>query len=159
MTASGLWLRILGNKRALSGLMDGKDVSWLCRARGHSLAAFKEALQEMSRAGERAFTAAHSWCSLADIHSWNQDFPKEKSALAHKPCRDSACQAFSPGATYSSRRNCIPCQAWKVSLRIFVMPFQERFLGKEEVTQKNWACPAERGGKAGALCRKGANPR
>lgn len=70
-------------KKQSSVTADGKDVSWLCRARGHGLAAFKEALQEMSRAGERAFTAAHSWCSLADIHSRNQDFPKGQSALAH----------------------------------------------------------------------------
>lgn len=134
-------------------------MSWLCRARGHGLGPSKEALQEMSRAGQRAFAAAHSCCSLADMHSRNQDFPKGKSAPAQGPCRGSPCRAFSPGATYSSWRNCIPCQAWKVPLRIRVRPFPERFLGREEVTHRNRACPTERGDKAGSLCRKGANPR
>lgn len=38
-------------------------------------------------------------------------------------------------------------------------PFPERFLGKEEVTQRNRACPTGRGAEAGSLCGKGANPR
>lgn len=38
-------------------------------------------------------------------------------------------------------------------------PFLERFLGKEEVTQWNWACPTGRGAEAGSLCGKDANPR
>lgn len=77
-------------KQQSSVRADGEDVSCVCRARGDGLAAFKEALQEVSRAGERAFAAAHSWCSLADIHCQNQDFPQGKSAFAHRPGRDPA---------------------------------------------------------------------
>lgn len=69
-------------KQQSSVRADGKDVSWVCRARGDGPAAFKEALQEMSRAGERALPAARSGCSLADTHSRNQDFAEGKSALA-----------------------------------------------------------------------------
>lgn len=69
-------------KQQRSVRADGKDVSWVCQARGDGPAAFKEALQEMSRAGERALPAARSGCSLADTHSRNQDFAEGKSALA-----------------------------------------------------------------------------
>ena len=61
----------------------GKAVCCVCRQRGDGLAGFKEALQEMSRAGERPFPAARSCCSPADIHRCNQDFPEGKAALAY----------------------------------------------------------------------------